>query len=654
MTMRGTIAVLGVLGLIACQKDGQKGDSPSAGGRTTILERPGDIGYAIAPDGRLAYGKFVDGKSAIYVANADGSNARRLSFGVWDYGPRWSPDGKWIAFGRDAGGSSETLIIPADSGAERPVGSSSADESPTGWLPTGAGLVFARTGDRGGELWEYTMADGSVKRLFNADGSIWGIPSHDGTLIAYMLQKAGKTTVWLWDRTKNSHRQLTTDGFEAIGLDKFSPDDRSLLYSSRRTGTSDLWRVDVASGDKHQLTTDVAEDFSAQWSRDGSRIAFVSTRGGQPDVWVLSKGEEDVQRVTDDLTPEAGNGIQWAPDGKSLVMSVTTEFQHFYSVPLDGGPAVQLSTDDVGSGSATLSRDKTQIAYQSQKNGDDDIWVRPVAGGDARLVSGGPGFDGNPEWSPDGQQIAFTSVRGGTNDIWVVPAAGGAAKALTDWPTNDEFTSKWSPDGKTIVFLSNRDATGPNLWLVPSAGGAPRRLASSASVGGDYKWSPDSKTIAFTAFNPKTAFRNLYIIDVAGGTPRQLTTAPGFGPSWAHSGKELASVECDAGYCAIKVRTPDGKLVRSLTPPGPLYEFGVEWSSDDSQVLITYQDLVVSGGNEFDIRSAAGGAARKLKLPVEHNTTGIDFTPGDKAVIAWASPVGQLLQRIPVPAARTP
>ena len=133
------IGVLAAMALAGCAKT----DAPAAK-RVTLVPGPGTLFFEFSKDGRLAYSKYVNGKAAIYVANADGSNPKRVSFGVWDTRPLWSPDGKWIAFTRDNGGNNDVVIVPADSGAERIVAGTLADEIPNAWLPDGSGLVYAR------------------------------------------------------------------------------------------------------------------------------------------------------------------------------------------------------------------------------------------------------------------------------------------------------------------------------------------------------------------------------------------------------------------------------------------------------------------------------------------------------------------------------
>jgi TolB protein len=137
------------------------GDAPPPPAkRTTLVPAPGVQGYLFSKDGRLAFSKQIGSKMAIYVSDADGGNAKRVSFGVWDFAPNWSPDGKWISFMRDAGGQSDVFIVPSGGGAERVVAATSANEFANDWLPDGSGFLFTRITSHGDESWVYRLADG--------------------------------------------------------------------------------------------------------------------------------------------------------------------------------------------------------------------------------------------------------------------------------------------------------------------------------------------------------------------------------------------------------------------------------------------------------------------------------------------------------------
>ena len=641
--IRRITAILAGVTVIACART----DSPMSAARKTILDSPGLYGRDIATDGRLAYGEYIGGKSAIFVSDGQGKSARRVSFGIWDTNPIWSADGKWIAFTRDAGGHNDAVIIPSDSGPERIVGGTPADETSSAWLPDGSGMLFSRGTAQGSETWLYKLADGTSAKLFEVDGSTSSFPSPDGKFVVYTLRKGGKTTIWAWNAVTKTHRQLTTEGFESMNFGSVSPDSRSVLYQSFRTGTNDIWRVDLASGKSEQLTKDVAQDALPRWSPDGKRIVFLSNRGGQPDLWIMSTGESDVQRLTDDAILEGSP--EFTRDGHGVVVDVVRGQPHLYSLPVAGGTPVALTSGDWGVIEAEVSRDGMQIVYVGAKNGDQDIWTVPVRGGESVLVSGAPGPDIQPSWSPDGKQIAFTSARGGNSDIWIAPAAGGTSTRLTDWPTN-ESRPRWSPDGKSIAFFSDRETSGVDIWTTPVAGGQPTRLTTLGLIGQQFYWSPDSKSVVFQSQAETSGGIAVFTVSASGGAPKQIAPATSFRPRWSPDGRAISLSTCTAGYCVREIWSADGKFLRRLNSKPNVYEWDGIFSADGSQILVGWQDLVGDGGNRVDIRSATDGKARLLAGPEGYTMVVAGFGDGERVVIAGGIRNGNTLERIEVPA----
>lgn len=657
--MRRTMLVCAALAAVGCATR-----EPRVGAqRTTLMpDAEGNIDFDFSTDGRVVFTKVVVGKAAVFVAKGDWSEPRRVSFGVWDANALWSPDGKWIAFRRDAGQQDDVLIVPSDSGAELVVSSTSADENLRGWLDGGRAVLFLRSEDRGFQPWVYRLADRATVRLFEADGSIEACTAPDGTSVAYTLSKNGSSTLWLFDLETQAHRQLTTEGFEAVKPQCFSPDGKSVLFESRRTGTTDLWSADVATGSLSQLTADVADDAFGKWSPDGARIVFASKRGGQPDLWVLATGDGDAQRVTDDAFEEFS--ANWTPDGRAIIARVALGHQHLFRFPVAGGAPVPLTSGDWEIGSLTainagdrlaeLSADRSRVAYSGNKNGDADIWVVPSAGGESRLVSGAPGFDGEPTWSPDGARIAFTSVRSGNLDIWVAAADGGAAavpQRLTDWPSG-ELSASWSPDGRTIAFLSTRESAGVDLWTVPATGGTPQRITTYGSVvSAAVRWSPDSRIIVFAAQVAAEGGEVLLSVPARGGAARRIAPATSRAANWSPDGRELALYRCTEGYCSVEIRSPAGDLLRTLSTGKEVFEIGLQWPHDGAEVLVTSQDLNGLAFNRMDIRPATGsGLGRILESPAGTQVSPVGFGPGDSTVIAIVGVGATTLQRIAAPA----
>lgn len=598
---------------------------------------------AMAADGRIAYAQYIEGKSAIFVAEADGSAPRRLTFGVWDIRPHWSPDGKWIAYMGDEE-NSKLRLIPAEGGTPRAVGMAAGNELVVGW--TGDALMYWLTAAGGEENWLYHVADDRRERVLEVEGRVRGFPSPDGRFLGYQLERAGQTTIWVQERASGAHRQLTTEGFENAGAGDFSPDGRYLLYVSTRTGTRDLWRIDLESGERLQLTTDVADDgLGYFWAPDSKSIAFGSTRGGQFDLWILSEGEGDVRRVTNDALREQFWG--WTPDGRGLVFTVPSGYAHLYRSALDGGAPVALTSGDWSVGSFDVSRDGAQVVYAGDRFGDYDIWMVPSQGGEAQLVAGGPGFDVTPALSPDGGEVAFQSTRTGRPNIWIAPAAGGSVRRLTTWESADR-EPRWAPDGKTLLFSTNRESNINDLWTVSAGGGTPKRLTTVGNAQAA-SWSPDGRAIAFTAITAASKGIATFTVPATGGAPRMIAPAQTMAPFWSPAGTEITLQRFEGGYGRVEIRSSAGALVRVLGDETDVFDGPVGWSADGAQVVYLTQDLRGDGRMNLAVRPAAGGAARAISTPPE-SVVGLARVAADGAVIYVASPAGFRLVRADVAA----
>jgi dipeptidyl aminopeptidase/acylaminoacyl peptidase len=115
-------------------------------------------------------------------------------------------------------------------------------------------------------------------------------------------------------------------------------------------------------------------------------------------------------------------------------------------------------------------------------------------------------------WSPDGQRIAYASDKAGNFDIWVQPVAGGEATQLTTSPDNDTQPA-WAPDGSSIAFRSERDGGG--VFVVPALGGAARRLTT---FGAHPAWMPDSRDIS-VRLGPEGGSARAFLVSASGDQP---------------------------------------------------------------------------------------------------------------------------------------
>jgi Tol biopolymer transport system component len=550
-------------------------------------------GGVLSPDGtRLAFARTVDGKSAIWVAAADGSNQVQISRGVWDWDPWWSPDGRWIAYHSESP-DYDVLVVSVDGGEPRLVATGPATERPRGWLSDGSAVLVARSG-QGDDVALIAPLNGDPPRRLGPPmaGNQHVAFSPDQTKLAFDVhQGGGDATIWVQDVTGGEPRQLTTENLENAAVPyMWSPDGRFVAYTSRRTGTRDIYIADVTSGESRQLTNDVRDDYQARWSPDGKWMAFLSDRGGQTDFWVVPTAGGIAVRVTNDLAEETNP--RWSPDGRSLIYTRSQTDVEMAIVPTDSGPARRLlSWPGYGIGSAALSPDGKTVLFSSNRSGNSDIWSVAVSGGEPVPFAASPLADDTPLFSPDGSQVLFRSTRGGSSDLWVIGAAGGEPRQLTDGPSN-EGEAAWSPDGKSILFVSDRGGAGGDLWVIPAAGGEPIRITNGNVRPVTVEWSPDGRHIFYVG-DRAGGGRELYRVAVTGGKPQPLGAKPGIGNSkLSPDGSQLSYTSFEGGWAFVDVIPAAGGTPRRITSQKEyVFQPRALWAPDGSYLLVHHLDL---------------------------------------------------------------
>lgn len=216
----------------------------------------------------------------------------------------------------------------------------------------------------------------------------------------------------------------------------FSPNGRQLAIASRRGASEGIFLIDAETGDRNGIiaVTDasaVGADNQPSFNPDGNQILFTSTRrAGNGDIYLITR-------------PGAAAANAKA-DAREPVVATEAEEQW-----------------------AVMSPDGTKIAYQSDFNGNTDIWVKAV-GSDPLdpgtcLTAASPYRDEAPCWSPDGARIFFHSNRNGDFDIWMMDADGSNQVEVTADQRSDGFP--WcSPNGQRLLITRDRE-----LWTIPAA-----------------------------------------------------------------------------------------------------------------------------------------------------------------------------------------
>jgi Tol biopolymer transport system component/imidazolonepropionase-like amidohydrolase len=447
-----------------------------------------------SPDGKkIAFSSDRGGRYGVHILDVASGAVTAFSSGPGDeFEPSWSPDGKSIAFTVD-----KTRIEVQDfAGARRVIGKvkpttdrfNAASVASPVFTPDGTDVIYTAIEDGRAEL---RSAAGPIARgedvfpfrvswlptgdfLYTADGKIKrrALNAGQAQVIAFTvtvpvirprytkksrdflsakvrpvvgigspaLSPDGQQIVfralndlYLLPVAGGPAQPLTRDGFSKVDP-AWSPDGKTLAYSTDKGGSLDLWLRDLVSGQARQLTHFDGAAVSSAWSRDGRSIAFLSQNGG---LFVADAATGETRRLYGDLW-EPGKP-SWGPGDKTIAYSAFKPYSARFREGLS-----EILTVDVETGKGTYA---------------------PVLP-DRSLGTRG---DDGPAWSPDGGRLAFVfASRMHVAPVDVTGKLTGPPRAI-----NNEVTDavSWSGDGKTILYLS-----AGQLKLISAEGGAPRTV----------------------------------------------------------------------------------------------------------------------------------------------------------------------------------
>jgi len=379
--------------------------------------------------------------------------------------PALSPDGSQVAFAWDRGGLSNDIYVTRP-GADSPVRLTDdpRDEDFSAWSPDGRLLAFARHGAGGGII-VVPAAGGPERVLLSARLGKWGLDwSPNGLTIALAHADSG-------DRPRIALLSVETGAVRAL--------------------------THPAAGEM---------DESPAFSPDGRFVAFVRADDAtRQDLYLVPTEGGEARRLT--TTYGVISGLDWTPDGRSLVFSGGwSEDLGLRRLDVRSGKIVELPTPGRRATRPSVALKAGCVAYEDRPLRS-ELWVLVLAARSGASPAESPLIRSTREeshaaWSPDGRHIAFLSTRTGRRALWVCDADGGNQHQLSH--TRGlvlAIPPCWSPDGRRIAATVAVDGV-MAIYLFDLAGGLPTRLARSARDQVVRFWSREGQRIYFYERTP--------------------------------------------------------------------------------------------------------------------------------------------------------
>jgi len=446
------------------------------------------------------------------VARSGGVAARLTTHEGLERFPKFSPDGRTIAFSGEYDGNFDAFTVPVEGGEPTRLTWHPDVDQVAEWFPDGRAILlrsqrasFIRRFDRFFKV----AAAGGFEAPLPLPTAGYASLSSDGQRIAYVAPSYDNRTwkrykggnapnIWIYDLARNTSEKIT----DWPGADEWPMwHGETVYYASDRDGrTANLWAYDTRTKTQRQVTK--FTEYDVKWPSVGSD-AIVFENGGY--LHVMSLPDEKVTKI------------------KVLVP--------------DDKPATRAELKSVSS--FIQGYDLSPSAKRAVLEARGDLFTVPAEKGDPRNLTQTPGArERDPAWSPDGKWIAYLSDKSGEYEIHVIGSDGKTPdRQVTKGGATFRFGPRWSPDSKKVAFS---DKTYTLYWCDVEKGTITRVDRSDYSEIHDYTWSGDSRWLAYSMGGPNLMSRVfVYSIESGQATPVSSGLFDDFGPAFDPQGDNL-------------------------------------------------------------------------------------------------------------------
>jgi len=458
----------------------------------------------VSPDGSTV---VFDLLGDLYTMPVAGGEARAVTTGLaWDMQPRFSPDGKWIAFTSDRAGGDNIWVIRAEATIEQSAKESGLRQitqesfrllnSPA-WTPDGKYIVArkhfsSRRSIGAGEMWLYSVAGVGAGASEGLQMTVK--PTEQKDVGEPAFSPDGRYLYYSWDATPGAEWEYNKDSTGQIyiisRLDRVkgeteewvtgpggavrptpSPDGKQLAFVRRERFKTCLFVQDIATGEVHKLHDDLERDMQETWAIHGVYPTMAWLPNSKAIVFYAKGGLHRIE-----IAGKKVSDIPFHVKGERKIMPAVR-------VPIEVGPA---EFDVKMLRGVTVSPQGDAVAYSALGH----VFMRPLPQGEPRrLTKDEKHFEFMPSWSRDGKSVVYVAWDDAElGSVRVAGATGGEGRVVTSKPGH-YVDPVFSPDGLKIVYgkitggslLAGINATEPGVYWAPAAGGEGTRITKKGT-----------------------------------------------------------------------------------------------------------------------------------------------------------------------------
>src|SRR4051812_33118816 len=483
--------------------------------------------------GRITFSYLGD----IWTASEDGANPHRVTDNLArEVYPRFSPDGKWIAFASNRYGNYDVFVIAAAGGTPRRLTYHTGNDEVVGWSRDGKNVVFrASRGDGAfpnvAVLYE-VPATGGMEKPLPLDWGYWGSYSPDGKSLVFNRHPAVwsrqhyrgsyAADLWIANLGAGTYTKLLGDEqynryWPMWGADNAIyfvadplPNDKSVKPGAPevRRSANNIYRI-PASGVGQPVQVTKHADGNVFWpsmSADGKTIVYEDNFG----IWKLdvasgrsseikldiTTDEKDNEREIETITNEVDN-FDISPSGRRAVISARGQI---LTIATDRGDITRIVPDAMASRSSDpkWSADGKYVAFVSDRSGRDEVWISDPEGRTPKKITELDNEKGALVWAPDSSRLLYTAA---DKKLYSYAVADGKIAVLSSSERGRVNSVAVSPDSKWVSFTKQDPTLRSHVYIVPAAGGEERRLADDSIVYSETNavWTADGRYVVFTS-----------------------------------------------------------------------------------------------------------------------------------------------------------